>query len=37
VRIFRSGCQGFRGAASPLNQSRWHLVRGDAVCTGLKS
>jgi len=26
VRIFRSGCRGFRGAASPLNQSRWHLV-----------
>ena len=35
MRIFRSGCQGFRGAASPLNQSQRHLVRGDSVYTGL--
>jgi len=27
---------GFGGAASPLNQSRWNLDRGDSVCTGLK-
>jgi len=35
VRSLRSGCRGFRGAASPLNQSRWNLIRGDSVCTGL--
>jgi len=37
VRIFRSGCRGFRGAASSLNQSRRHLDRGDSVCTGLSN